>query len=115
MAQTKQETQLTFSLSDHIFLKVDRKLHKVLFKEILFIESFGDYLHVYTDQGKITLKERISHLEEQLPSELFLRVHRGFIVSVKKITAILSGQLEIEQHKIPIGRNYKTEVDKIIH
>ncbi len=116
MNETHLEISTTTSLNvDHIFLKVDKKLYKVLFDEILFIESFGDYLLVYTEHEKITVKERISHLEGQLPSELFLRVHRGFIVSLKKISAVLSGQIEIGEHKIPIGRNYKAELDKIIH
>ena len=100
--------------SNYIFLKADKKHHKTLYREILFLESFGDYLIVHTEKGKITIKERISHMEEQLPQQLFLRVHRGYIISVSKITALLPGLVEIGEHKIPIGRNYKTEVAKII-
>lgn len=99
---------------EYIFLKSDKKLHKVLFSDILFIESYGDYLHFYTTGGKITVKERISHMEEQLPRQQFLRVHRGYIISLSKISAILPGLIEINEHKIPIGRSYKELVDQII-
>lgn len=102
------------AIPDHIFLKVDKKLHRVLLSDMLFAESFGDYLHVYTEKDKFTVKERISHLEDQLPRPQFLRVHRGYLVSLSKITALLPGLIEIGKHKIPIGRNYKAEVDRVI-
>ena len=99
---------------DSIFVKAEKKLHRLLFSEILFLESFGDYLIVHTEKGKITIKDRISHMEEELPKPNFIRIHRGYLVSSSKITAILPGLIEIGSHKIPIGRNYKSEVDKII-
>ena len=101
------------TIPDYIFLKSDKKQHKVLYSDILFFESFGDYLNAYTKNGKITIKERISHLEKLLPEYQFLRVHRGYIISLSKISAILPGMIEIEQHKIPIGRSYKQEVDHL--
>lgn len=108
------KTQNEETTPDHLFLKADKKRVKVFHSEILFLESFGDYLIVQTDNGKITVKERISHMEEQLPSDQFLRVHRGYIVSLEKITALLPGLIEIGNHKIPIGRNYKSKVEDII-
>ncbi len=101
----------TQTIPDYIFLKSDKKRHKVLYSDILFFESFGDYLNAYTKKGKITIKERISHLEGQLPRQQFLRVHRGYIISISKISAILPGMIEIEHHKIPIGRSYKQKVE----
>ncbi len=100
--------------SDHIFIRADKKLHKIRYADILYLESYGDYLNIHTESGKITAKERISHLEEQLPRQQFLRVHRGYLVSLAKITAFLPGLIEIGKHKIPIGRNYKAEVDRLI-
>ncbi|HKJ41475.1 MAG TPA: response regulator transcription factor [Sunxiuqinia sp.] len=99
---------------DHLFLKADKKRLKVFFQDILYLESFGDYLIVHTENDKITIKERISHMEAQLPASKFLRVHRGYIVSLSKITALHPGMIEIGKHKIPIGRNYKPQVEKII-
>ncbi len=100
--------------TDHIFVKTEKKLQKIVLHDILYIESLGDYLIIHTNTGKITIKERISHFQELLPSSLFIRIHRGYIVSVSKITAILPGQIEVGQYKIPVGRNYKQDVDKQI-
>ncbi|MGQ7869687.1 LytR/AlgR family response regulator transcription factor [Sunxiuqinia sp. sy24] len=99
--------------ADHLFLKADKKLHKILFNELIYLESFGDYVIAHTGKGKITTKERISYLEEQLPKSQFLRVHRGYIIAIRKITAILPGLIELGEYKVPIGRSYKAEVDKI--
>jgi DNA-binding LytR/AlgR family response regulator len=100
--------------ADHLFLKADKKLHKILFNELVYLESYGDYVLVHTEKGKITVKERISHLEEQLPKNRFLRVHRGYVISIDKVTSLLPGLIELGPHKIPIGRSYKAEVDKLI-
>ncbi len=100
--------------ADYVFLKVDKKLHKVLFNELVYLESYGDYVLIHTEKDKITVKERISHLEEQLPKKRFLRVHRGYIISIDKVTSLLPGLVELGPHKIPIGRSYKAEVDKLI-
>ena len=100
--------------TDYLFLKADKKLHKIMFNELIYLESYGDYVRVHTEKGKITVKERISHLEEQLPQNRFLRVHRGYIISIDKVTSLLPGLVELGPHKIPIGRSYKAEVDKLI-
>ncbi|WP_299580697.1 LytR/AlgR family response regulator transcription factor [uncultured Sunxiuqinia sp.] len=99
---------------DHLFLKADKKLHKVLFEELIYLESFGDYVIAHTEKGKITTKERISHLEEQLPQDRFLRVHRGFIIATTKISAIQPGLVELGKFKIPVGRSYKSALEKLI-
>ncbi|RKD91530.1 LytR/AlgR family response regulator transcription factor [Mangrovibacterium diazotrophicum] len=97
--------------TDYIFLKVDKKYQKVLLTDVLYIESFGDYLIVHCEGNRFTIKDRISQMEEQLPSEQFLRVHRGFIVSLGKITALLPGLIEIGSHRVPIGRSYRDAVE----
>lgn len=96
-----------------LFLKVDKKLHKVALSDIIYIESFGDYQIVHLEQARLTVKERISQLEEQLQSDLFMRVHRSFIVSIDKITALLPGQVELGPHKVPVGRSYKPLLDAL--
>ena len=99
---------------DYLFLKADKKRVKVFYHDILYFESFGDYLIVHTSTNKITIKERISHMEKQLPAGKFLRAHRGYIISLSKVTALLPGLIEIDNHKIPIGRNYKSQIENII-
>lgn len=116
MNETVESPKLTTpeKLQNYIFLKAEKKLHKLMFDEIVCAESMGDYLVVHTETGKIVTKLRISQIEETLPADQFIRVHRGFIVSVPKIKSILPGLLEVGSLKIPIGRNYKSSVEKLV-
>ncbi|WP_163709189.1 LytR/AlgR family response regulator transcription factor [Mangrovibacterium lignilyticum] len=96
---------------DYVFLKADKKYHKILLNDIRYIESFGDYLIVHCEKDKLTIKERISQMEDMLPKDQFLRVHRGYLISLAKITALLPGMVELGPNKIPIGRSYKDAIE----
>lgn len=98
----------------HLFVRADRKNVKVLLDDILYLESLKDYVRIVTAQGKITTKETITHFEEVLPKERFLRVHRSFIVAKDKITAHSADGLDIGKVPIPVGRMYKLAVEKEI-
>lgn len=99
---------------DFIFIKADKKNYKVALNDLIYLESLGDYVNVYTCTDKITTKERISNLSEKLPDSQFLRIHRSYVVSVQYIDAILSGCVEVGKVKLPIGRNYKEQVDNFV-
>lgn len=98
----------------HLFVRADRKNVRVLLDDILYLESLKDYVRIATTQGKITTKETITHFEETLPKERFLRVHRSFIVARDKITAHSADGLDIGKTPIPVGRLYKLAVEKEI-
>ena len=98
----------------HLFVRADRKNVKVLLDDILYLESLKDYVRIVTTQEKITTKETITHFEEVLPKERFLRVHRSFIVAKDKITAHSADGLDIGKTPIPVGRMYKLAVEKEI-
>lgn len=93
-----------------LFLKADKKMVKVKLADILWIESLKDYVMVKTAEKEVITYQKISYLDEKLPEDQFIRVHRSFIVSRDKIDAFSATQVEIGSHSIPIGRNYKTEV-----
>ncbi len=95
-----------------LYLRVDRKMVKVSASEILWIESLKDYIKVILKDKVLISKQKISILEELLPEDGFIRVHRSFIVSVSKIQSYNSFAVEIDGHEIPIGRNYKNDVAK---
>lgn len=102
------------TLPEYFFLKADKKIHKLLISDLFYFESMGDYVVAHTQTGKIITKYRISQMEELLPPSLFLRVHRGYIVSIAKIKSILPGQIEIGSRNIPIGRHYKEAIEKLV-
>jgi len=104
-----------FDEEDFIYVKENRKLVKIKYDEILFIESLKDYVIIHTGQKKIITKERISVLEDKLPADKFLRIHRSYIISISKITAITPVSLEIGTKELTIGRNYKNSVLKFLN
>lgn len=94
----------------HIFLKADRKMVKVYLKDILYIESLKDYVRIKLQGKEVISLQKISFLEEKLPEDCFIRVHRSFIVPVKRIDAFSNNVIEVNGVEIPIGRNYKEKV-----
>ncbi|HMG93288.1 MAG TPA: LytTR family DNA-binding domain-containing protein [Chryseolinea sp.] len=99
---------------DYVYFKVDKKMIKTKMAAVLYIESIKDYVKVRTDEKEIITQQKISYLEESLPRQQFLRIHRSFIVNVDKIDAYSATDVEIGKHSIPIGRNYKNDVMKVL-
>ncbi|WP_436514919.1 LytR/AlgR family response regulator transcription factor [Ekhidna sp. To15] len=98
-----------------LFLKVDRKMVKVYLKEITYIESLKDYVRVNTEDGKeLVSLQKISYLEKKLPSDCFVRTHKSYIISLKKISAYTNSAIEVGGTEVPIGRSYKSEVVKVL-
>lgn len=93
-----------------LYLRADRKMVKILFDEILFIESLKDYIKIVTVNKTIVSRQSISSLENMLPKDSFLRIHRSFIVSVKKIDSFNGETIDIAKNELPIGRLFKHEV-----
>ncbi|MEZ5197457.1 MAG: LytTR family DNA-binding domain-containing protein [Bacteroidales bacterium] len=95
---------------DYLYVKSDRKMKKVLFKDILYIEGLKDYVHIIANQKNIITKHTLSELEKKLPAVKFIRIHRSCIVAMDKITAFTANEVEIGTEELPIGRSYKNEV-----
>ena len=111
----KQEAESMQSDDPFLFLKVDRKMVKVYLKDITYIESLKDYVRVKTEGGtELISLQKISYLEKKLPADCFQRVHKSYIISVKKISAYSNTSIEIGETEIPIGRSYKSEVMKVL-
>jgi DNA-binding LytR/AlgR family response regulator len=100
----------TESSDDSVYFKVDKKMVKTKMNDILYIESIKDYVKVRTPDKEIITQQKISYLEESLPKEMFLRIHRSFIVNCHHIDAYSATDIEIGKFHIPIGRNYKNDV-----
>lgn len=99
----------------YIFLKADRKMVKVYLKDILYIESLKDYVRIKTAEKEIISLQKISYLEQKLPEDLFMRIHRSFIVPIKKIEAFSNHAVEVGGKELPIGRNYKNQVLDVLN
>jgi DNA-binding LytR/AlgR family response regulator len=99
---------------NYVYFKVDKKMIKVRMTDILYIESIKDYVKVKTGDKEIVTQQKISYLEESLPKESFLRIHRSFIVNREKIDAYSATDMEVGKFHIPIGRNYKNDVMRLL-
>ena len=94
-----------------VYLKVDKDMKKIFLNEIVYIESWKDYVKIFLSTGKnILIKQSISSLENLLSDHKFLRVHRSYIVSLNKISGYNALLVQLGENEIPIGRLYKQNV-----
>lgn len=103
----KHSNSNTIAQKNHFFLNENKRMVRVNVDDIKYIESLKDYVRVVTVDKQVVTKEKISFFEDNLPLGDFLRVHKSFIVSLKKIDAYSATSVEIGGVEIPIGRNYK--------
>lgn len=111
-AHTPVSSQIA-EIKDHIFLQAERKKVKVLFSEILFIESQREYIKVVTTKKEYVSKLSTREIETMLPEHLFRRVHRSYIVSVGKIDSYTADSVEVNGITIPIGRGYRHVIEDL--
>lgn len=104
------EKESNESYQDSIFIRSDRKMVKVRFEDIEYIESLSDYIKVHTKADTLITRETIKNVESKLPTRDFLRVHRSFIVSVNAIDSYTNEYVEVGKKAIPISRSYKETV-----
>ncbi|PSR55260.1 DNA-binding response regulator [Adhaeribacter arboris] len=99
---------------EFIFVKSGVNKIKLYFSEVTHIQGLKDYAIIHTAQGKIVIKGSIKMVQEMFPSALFIRVHKSFLVATKTIKRIERNRIVIGTYQIPIGRNYREDVEKSI-
>lgn len=96
--------------SDYFFVRSDRKMIKISFPEIQYIESLSDYIKIHLSDKTIVTRETIANIETKLPQQDFIRTHRSYIIAKAAIDSFTNEFVEIGKKQIPISRNYKNEV-----
>src|ERR1700761_7325619 len=91
---------------DFIYIKSDKKMVRVVLKDLVYIEGLKDYVRVHTTGGAVITYQTLTYFEEKLSGERFIRVHRSFIVSLGHISAYTASHLELGKTIIPIGTSY---------
>jgi len=107
---TPTETPAISNKKDYITLKSEHKIYKVKHDDILYIQGLKEYVTFFTTDQKIITLESLKKLENLLPSDKFLRVHKSYIINKDKVSALSGNELEITKVKIPIGKTYKEVV-----
>lgn len=107
----RTETHVT---EDHVFVKADKKFVKVYFKDILYIEGLKDYVIIRNEEGRVITLQTMKSLENKLPQDRFIRIHRSFIVNIDKIQSVMGNMLEVIEKGapkfIPVGKNYRDQL-----
>ena len=109
--EVAHKTADTISKSnDFITVKADYKLYKINYDDLLFIEGQHEYVTFHTTQRRITALFALKDLEELLPKDRFVRVHKSYIVSFKHIQDLDKSDVTVEGNKIPVGASYRDEL-----
>ena len=95
---------------NYMFVRSERKMVKIFFDEILFIESLKDYVQIKTKTRNVITKNQISNFESLLPANYFLRIHRSYIVAIDKIDAVAYNTIIIGKYELPISKSCKSNV-----
>jgi DNA-binding LytR/AlgR family response regulator len=98
---------------DYLFLNVQKKKVKILFSAIVYIESQREYIKIVTTTKEYLTKMSTHEMENLLPSGLFRRIHRSFIVAVHKIDSYTAEEVEVNGVTLPIGRGYKDVIENL--
>lgn len=98
-----------------IYVKENKKVHKVKLNDILYIEGLGEYVKIITQTESYVTKNSLNNLESKLPEGDFIRAHKSFIISIKKVTAFTSVSVDIQEKEIPVSRTYKQAVLKALN
>jgi DNA-binding LytR/AlgR family response regulator len=99
---------------EFVFVKSGVERIKLFFADVTHIQGLKDYAIIHTSKGKIVIKGSVKHVLGMFPENAFIRVHKSFIVAKDKIRRMERNRILIGEHQIPIGRNYKEEVERRI-
>jgi DNA-binding LytR/AlgR family response regulator len=94
--------------SDYLMIKSDRKMYKIDFENIVYIQSIGDYVKIITREKTIVASETLKNMEQYLGNHC-IRVHKSYLVSVQSIQYVEGNMVKVNDHMIPIGQKYRED------
>ncbi|HEX8429147.1 LytTR family DNA-binding domain-containing protein [Hymenobacter sp.] len=98
-----------------LYFRIDRKMVKVVLRDILYVEGLKDYVKIHTAAGPpLVVKQTINGMEEKLSESNFLRIHRSFIVALDKIRTYSARHVEVANQELPIGRLFRPRVEEVL-
>ncbi len=105
--------------ADFIFVKSDKRLVKIKFSDIVYVEGLKDYVIIRCPNNRVITLQTMKSLESKLPSDIFKRIHRSYIVNINQINAVMGNMIEVfekgQAKHIPIGKNYREGLLEIIN
>lgn len=111
---TKAQNQV-LHLNDSLFLKKDHHFERVPLKEILFLEAESNYTTIHTQSGRYVYSLVLKKIEALLPTELFVRIHRSFVININAVSGFGGNLLFVGSEKIPVSKSHKEDVFNLFH
>ena len=105
-----KEPSQTADEHDYFFLKINHQVEKIFYKDVLFIEALQNYVAIHLAGKKLISYMTLSNMEKQLPKNLFMRIHKSYIVALQKIDMITKNKVTIHNQELPISRNVKDKL-----
>ncbi len=110
-----ERTAETSSPGEHIMVKADKKMFRVDYNDIYYIEAQGDYIKIHTVNRTLMVYGSLSGMEDKLPADRFLRIHKSYIVSLSKIEYIEGNQVRLKEALLPVSLKYRDELLGRLH
>lgn len=107
-----QNSRINTIENDHIFIRDGKAIRKIFIENILWLEAKGDYVKIVTQNGNYVIHTTLRNLEEKMSENDFVRIHRGYIIPVRKIDFIEDGTAFIQGTPLPVSENYKNDLLK---
>ncbi len=108
------QPQTTSGHPEYFFIKTEYRMQKVFFRDILFIEGMKDYLRIHTVKERIMTLMSFSKMEQILPPDNFIRIHKSYVIAMDKIESIEKSKIRVAAHEIPIGEMYRKTFMEIL-
>ncbi|MEM6719876.1 MAG: LytTR family DNA-binding domain-containing protein [Bacteroidota bacterium] len=107
-----EEAKTETTYENDFYINIDRRLIKIDIPSIYLVEAKGDYIHIKTEDKNYTVHSTLKKIEEKLPDSLFLKIHRSYIINLKKIIDIEDNSVLIKKDVIPVSRSKRPELMK---
>ena len=104
----------TIDMKKYFFIKTDGKYVRLCFSEILYAEGSRNYTKIFTETKKYMVLITMKRLEQSLPTSLFTRIHKSFIVSLEKIVQFDKERVWLQDKELPVGHQYRNELEKSV-
>jgi len=99
-----------------LMVKSDKKLTKIFFEEIEYVEAYGNYIFIYLNSGdRVMSKQTLTQFEEQLPAHKFTRIHKSYLLSLKAVKYLEGNEVALSSRKLPVGKVYRENLMKGLH
>lgn len=97
-------------VEEFLSIKSDKKIYRIKLEDILYVQSYGDYTKIITDDKTLISHETLKSLELTLPSRLFIRIHKSYLISMAKVQYLEGNMVKIGEIQLPIGYTYREDV-----